>query len=91
MRATYRDQFRPMIAQALEAARAHGLSGLGLKRYAQRSYPPLWHACYGSSGRRIWLNEVRVQLGEITFPRRQATERTYPLFEQLEQPTDAHL
>jgi hypothetical protein len=78
---TLRDKLRPHIAARIDAGRNIGLKGKALKKWAYSFYP-LARNDHGQHGIKVWHHEVRVQLGEVTFPRRKPNpEAPRPLFD----------
>lgn len=65
MSRTWRDRARPVIEAALAEGRAQGLEGGDLLRHVRAAYPfgPRQHHPY-----RIWLDELRRQLGRHRRP-----------------------
>lgn len=61
-RHTMRDYFRPIIAGAIAEGRAAGLDGRKLLKHI-RGYIPM-DAEATSSGYKVWLDEIRLQLGK---------------------------
>lgn len=58
---TWRDQFRPRIAEMLDQGRAQGLEGEALRKFAYQTKPFSWNPD-GPYVERIWRDEIRVQL-----------------------------
>ncbi len=70
-RNTWRDQARPAVARAIADGKDAGLTGRDLLRHIQAFYP------FGSRGNwpyKVWLDEVRCQLGSRPRKRTQASE-----------------
>lgn len=60
-RRTMRDEMRPVIERAIADARAAGLEGRKLLAFVREH--KTYEARVTSSGRKVWLSEVAIQLG----------------------------
>jgi hypothetical protein len=74
---TWRDEARPLVAQAIASGRASGLEGRALYLHVNRSFP------WGERGYhpyKIWQSEARFQL-ELKTPKQAAKgDKSTPLF-----------
>lgn len=60
-RGTWREWIAPIVAQAIAEARQRGLEGRDFRRHVRAAKPYLCRVT--SWGRKVWLSELRIQLG----------------------------